>query len=288
MWVSQEISCGNAISLNVGRWRHKHVVDAACRIQIRLEIVERAVFREADASGLIGVFQQPRVGENRKDFVGLVHIKIACKDDRLALGYFSDFIHHQFGSLAPCHHAHMVHVEVKIEYGFGGSSPAVEQAMTPWLFYHSELTPGADADAGRVPTEGRLVGRLVEPEIAMVDEPEFVFFVENRLILAGLFTIVAAYADVAVAVESFQHVIKLLIQYLLRTEDFGSHEIHLVTNDLATLGPLFALHAIVPVLVTDIVGADQQILGGELQECHYEQGKEEEFFHRNNVLLGQK
>ena len=134
----------------------------------------------------------------------------------------------------------------------------------PWGF-HAKLTPSADADTYGVPSQAGLVGRFAEPEVPMVEEFDFVFLVENGFVFAAMHAVITSDADVVVTVKGLLHVVKLLIQHLLRSEDFGGHEIHLVADDLTTLVPLFALHAIVPVLVTDIVGTDQHILGRKLQ-----------------------
>ena len=203
----------HAVGLHIGARRHKHMIDTARGEVIGFKRIEGAVFRKADTGGIVRIFQQSRLGEDGIDFVVLVHVEVASEDDRLTLGYLADSCHHQFGGLATCHHAHVVHVEIKIiEDSLRFGSPAVEESMAHLLpCLDSELAPGADTDAGRIPTEGWLVGRFVEPKLALVEELDLVFFVENRLKLAGLFAVVAPDADVAVSVEGLQHVVKLLI-----------------------------------------------------------------------------
>jgi len=130
---------------------------------------------------------------------------------------------------------------------------------------HGKLAPGADADAGCVPAQTWLLRRFAQPEVAVVEELDFVFFVEDRLKLAALFAVVTPNADVVVAVEAFEHVLKLTPQHLLCPEEVGGHEVDLVANHLAAFLPLVALNAVVPCLVADVVGADKHLLGIQLK-----------------------
>ena len=61
----------DSVSLYMGLRRDKHMVDAAVGKQFRLEVVERAVLRKADTGSLITVLQQPRLRENRINFIRL-------------------------------------------------------------------------------------------------------------------------------------------------------------------------------------------------------------------------
>ena len=81
---------------------------------------------------------------------------------------------------------------------------------------------------------------------------------------AAMHAVITSNADVVVAVKGLLHIIKLLIQHLLRSEDFRSHEIHLVANDLTAFVPHLALEAIIRVFVSDIVGTDEHLLRGKL------------------------
>ena len=161
----------------------------------------------------------------------------------------------------------MVHVEVEvIEHDLLILFPTVEQAMT-LLFarFRGKLAPGADADACSVPAQARLLRRFAQPEITVVEELEFVFLVENRLVLAAALAIVATNADEVVAIKAFEHVLELYPQHLLCPEKVGSHKVDLVADHLAAFLPLVALDTVVPGLVADVVGADEHLLSTHLE-----------------------
>ncbi len=161
----------------------------------------------------------------------------------------------------------MVHVEVEvIKHDVIILFPAVEETVA-YLFtlLHGEFAPCADADASCVPAQARLVRGFAQPEVAMVEETKFVFFVKDRLMLATALAVVATDTDKIVAVEAFEHVLKLSPQHFLCTEKVGSHEVHLVADHLAAFLPLVALDAVVPGLVADVVGADEHLLGIQLK-----------------------
>ena len=157
----------------------------------------------------------------------------------------------------------MVHVEIEEIKPFCTFSP-IEQAMTLFQVFHCKFAPSADADADRIPTQARLVGRLAEPEVTMVKELEFILFIKYGLMFATMLAIITPNADIIIAIQSLLHILELDIQHFLCSEYLRRHEVHLVANDLAALLPNFTLNAIVPILVTDIVGTDQHILGGKL------------------------
>ena len=128
----------------------------------------------------------------------------------------------------------------------------------------AKLSPSTDTDTSSIPTQSGFVWGLIKPEVTMVEELKTVFFVENGLMFTTMYAIVTANADVVIAIQSFQHVVELDIQHFLCTENVGRHKVHLVANDLATLLPHFALDAIVPVLVADVIGANEHFLGRKL------------------------
>ena len=241
------------------------MVDAACSEIIRLERVERAVFRKANTGGIVGVFQETGVREDSIDFIVLVYIEVTSDEHRRALGYLAHTLHHQFGRLTTCHHTHMIHVEVEeIEDLRVFLSPIEKAATLLFLLFHGKLAPSADADTDGIPAKTWLVGRLAQPEITVVEQLEFVRLIKNGLVFAAAYAVVATDADVVVAVETFLEITKLGIKHLLRAEDVGRHEVQLVTDDLAAFGPHLALDAVVGVLITDVVGADEHLLGGKL------------------------
>ena len=80
-----------------------------------------------------------------------------------------------------------------------------------------------------------------------------------------MLAVVAPDADEVVAVQGFLHILELFPKHFLRPENVGRHEVHLVADDLAAFLPMLALHAVVPVFVTDVVGADEHLLSRKMQ-----------------------
>ena len=190
------------------------MVDAALCEVFCFEGVEGAVFRETYAGGIVRVFQQSRLGENGVNLIVLVHIEISGEDDRKTIGHFLDALHHQFGRLAPGHYAHMIHVEIEVVKGLWSLyivAVGLFIGLVVLACFHRKLAPSADANTGRIPAQGGLVRRLVEPKVAMIEELELVFFVEDGLVFATMFAIVASYADVIISVQGFLHVKKLAV-----------------------------------------------------------------------------
>ena len=134
----------------------------------------------------------------------------------------------------------MVHVEIEV----------IEAEARLFL---AELAPRADAHAGSVPAEHRLVRSLVKPEVALLEQLQAVLLIENSSILAVLLTVVASHAHVAVAVETLQKVVELTNEHLLRTEDVGILKVDLVTDNLAALCPHITLAVVRRVMVADVV-----------------------------------
>ena len=87
----------------------------------------------------------------------------------------------------------------------------------------------------------------------MVYQLELVRFVKDGFMLAPLLPIVAPHADVVITVEGLLHVLKLPVKHFLRAEEIRSHEVELVTDDLAALGPHLAVEAVVGIFVTDVI-----------------------------------
>ena len=158
--------CKHAIAVHVERRRHKHVVDAAVRLQVGVERVERSVLCEAQTAALIRVLKDSRLGEDGVYLVILVYIEVARKNNGSTLGYLLYLPHDKLRALAACRHAHVVHVKIEV----------IELELRVLL---PELAPRAYAYACGVPSELWRVGRLVEPEIALAQELYAVFLVED-------------------------------------------------------------------------------------------------------------
>ena len=95
----------------------------------------------------------------------------------------------------------------------------------------------------------------------MVKQFKFVFLIEYGFMLPSPLPVIAADADVSIAIKGFQHVLQLVIKHLLGTKNDWIHEVHLVADHLAAFGPHVALHTVVPILVTDVVRAHEHLLG---------------------------
>ena len=114
-------------------------------------------------------------------------------------------------------------------------------------------SPCADSHTGRIPTQTGLFGRFAEPEIALVEQLHMVFFIENGGIFALRHAVVASHADAVVAVEPFEHVNQLFVEHLLRPENVGFHEVHLVANHLTALLPKVTASLVTPVFVANVI-----------------------------------
>ena len=78
--------------------------------------------------------------------------------------------------------------------------------------------------------------------------------------LSGIFAVVAARADVVIAVKPLPEVFQLVEIAFLSAENIRLFPVDLVANHLAALRPYVAAYRIVTVFVTDVVGAGHQAL----------------------------
>ena len=120
-----------------------------------------------------------------------------------------------------------------------------------------ELAPRAYPYASGVPSYLWLVRGLVEPEVAMVEQREVVFLVEQGGIFASLLAVVAPHADEVVVVEPGPEVAQLADEHLLGSEHVRSLEVDHVANHLAACCPHVALLLIAVVAIADVVSADE-------------------------------
>ena len=77
----------------------------------------------------------------------------------------------------------------------------VKQSMSLLLPFDTKLSTSADADASSVPSQAGLVGRLAEPKIAMVKEPQLVFLIKDGFMFTAPFSVITANADVIIAIK---------------------------------------------------------------------------------------
>ena len=142
-----------------------------------------------------------------------------------------------------------------------------------------KFSPGADADASRIPSKARAVGSLVEPEVAVIQQAQPVFLIEYRGIFPTLLAVVTAHADEVIAIQTLEHIDKLRVKHLLGAKDVGGHEIELVTHDLAALGPHLTIDAIAGDLEPDVISAHKHLGRQQLGGKHYKKRDERDFFH---------
>ena len=216
------------------------MVDARLCLHVRLEVVERAVLGEAQTSVRVRVVEYARRCEDAVYLVVLVDVEVAGEHDGSTLCYLANLLHNELCCLAARHYAHMIHVQVEV----------VEAETGLCLL---KLAPRADAYARSVPAQLRLVGRFVQPEVALVEQLHAVFLIEYGGIFALCLAVVAAHADIVVAVECAEQVAELRMQHFLRAEDVGTLEVHLVANHLAACLPHVAVAVVVRIMVAYVV-----------------------------------
>jgi len=259
--VGGPISIGeDSIGIDACLRRNEDVVDARRGVEVGLEAVEGAGLGKPQSRGEVAVFQDSGLGEDAVDFVVLVDVEVAGEDDGCSLGDVADALHDELSGFAACRSADVVHMEVEEK----------EFLLGPHVL---ELSPRADANAGGIPAETGLLWRLAEPEVAVVEESDMVFLVEDGGIFAFGLAVVTAHTDIVVAVEALQEVEELRVKHFLCAEDVGGEEINLIADDRAALFPTVAALVVFLVLVTDIVGAHEH-LGGNIVSG--ERGEEEE------------
>ena len=176
----------------------------------------------------------------------MVDVEVTGEDDGCSLGDFANALYDELRCFAACRSADVIHVEV-------------EEKEFLLRLHVLELSPCADADAGGIPAEAGLLGGLAEPEVAVVEESDVVFLIEDGGIFAFGLSIVTAHAYIVVAIEALQEVEELRVEYLLCTEDVGSEEVHLVADDWAALFPTVAALVVFLVLIADVVGAHEHL-----------------------------
>ena len=274
VWVLRPVAVGaDGIGVDMCGGADEDVVDALVGDARLLEIIPGAVLGKAQAGGFVAVLEQAGLGEDGVDLVVLVDVEVTGEDGQsLAFGHLLDALAYELGGLAAGHAAHVVHVEVEEDELLLGAE--VE-----------ETSPGADADAGGIPSQGGAVWGLVEPEIPAVEQAHAFLFIKDCRIFAVLFAVVAPDADVVVAVEVLQHVANLTVEDFLSTEDFGLFPVEQVAEDLAAARPYFAADAVAVVPVADVVGPDGEFLGRGGERGQGKEDAEEGGLHDENEEL---
>ena len=214
------------LHLEIGR--HEHVVDAAVGVAIGGKAVEGAVEGIAQPSRLEGVAQGTAFGKSPVGAVGLVYVEVAGENDRQPLAQRPHFLLHEVGALDAGLLADVVHVQVEEE--------ELERALLIL-----EVTPRADAGQDGIPAHTGGVGRLGEPEVAVVEQLETAGAVEDGGMFAPLSTVVTAHTDVVEARQAVLQRIELMLEPLLRAEEVEVVEPDEVGHDYTALAPAVAL-----------------------------------------------
>jgi hypothetical protein len=107
----------------------------------------------------------------------------------------------------------------------------------------------------------RFVGRIAQPEVAVVDKHHAFFPVEDCRVFAAVGSVVASDADCAVVGQSVLQVGHLCRQCFLYTQQVRLLEVDEVDEVGAPRVPTVAGICVVAVLVPDVVGADGKLLG---------------------------
>ena len=118
-----------------------------------------------------------------------------------------------------------------------------------------EVSPATYATTRCIPAVRDLFWCLGEPECAAVEQLKTVTTVEYWNVLTLLLAIIARNPDIIVFRQALEHILKLIVAHLLRTEDVKSGKCHKVTHNLAALCPAVAILVVNLRVHTDIKGA---------------------------------
>ena len=245
------------------------MVDTAVGFQRGVEIVERPVRGIASGRGFIRIGQYPRGGEGRIDGVVLVDVEIAREDHELpGAAHFADLRDDQFGALLARPDTDVIHMQVE------------EPEPAPGLPVQ-EMPPCANAGQRGVPPLVGTVGNFREPEMAFVQQPETLLFIEYGGIFAFGLAVVAPHADIGIVGKLRQHIVQLPVEHLLAAENIEPLEFDQPAYPGAAAFPAVASFGVAFIGVTDIVGGYGQFLRNGREQQHGEQGEGQQSFHSN-------
>lgn len=136
----------------------------------------------------------------------LIDIEIATEHSRQLRAKLLHLLLDKLGALQTGNNSDMIHVEVEIEE----LSPCRNIA---------EMTPRANTDTGGIPTKTWTVGGFREPEIAMFDYLKKIDTIEDGRMFTCLFAIVSSGTYTGIPRQLAEHIVELIAECLLRTED---------------------------------------------------------------------
>ena len=220
---------------------------------VGIETVEGAVGGEPVGSGLVGIRQHLRLREGAVNLIGLVHVEVAGHKHVLGrLAHRLDTADDEFCALGAGDHPDMVHMEVEEPDPLAG-------------ILVLQIRPGADADAGGIPAQARLLRGFRQPEPALVQQAEPVPAPEHRFEFPGFLPIVTAHPHTVVIRQCIKHVMQLVHKDFLTSEDVRAlipqHRAHV----RKTVFPTIAATGVSFVFITDIVASHFQ--GGFAGTC---------------------
>ena len=147
--------------------------------------------------------------------VGLLNVEVACNYCRVAAHDFLNLLHDELCTLLACCDSHVVIMGID-GHEDASSSLVLEFDITGYTFYSS------------IPSLGtRDIGRLAQPEIALVQSLVLVLKVKDRRKLTFLLAIGSAYSHIVIVLEVISQILELLEGNLLHT-----HDIYLVVKHI--------------------------------------------------------
>lgn len=132
-----------------------------------------------------------------------------------------------------------------------------------------------------VPSLVGTVGDFREPEMAFVQQPETLLFIEYGGIFAFGLAVIAPHADIGIAGKLRQHIVQLPVEHLLAAENIEPLEFDQPAYPGAAAFPAVARVRRRLIGVTDIVGGHGQLLRNGREHQHGKQGKGQQSFHSN-------
>ena len=139
----------------------------------------------------------------------------------------------------------MVHVEIE------------EQKLETGIFAF-EVPPAANTRQYGIPAFARHVRSFRQPEISFFYDVEFVGAVEDSGVFAFVFTVVAAYADIAITGKGFFHVFQLVKETFLCAENIEVMVLHNLGNHRITLSPTVSAGGVGTIGISQVVGGNSK------------------------------
>ena len=217
-----------------------------------VKAVEGAHVDVAELGNAPCVRQQAALIYELEAVIVLVDIEVAGEHCGQVVLVGAYALHDHLGALGARRHADVVHVQVVVDEPELGMLQA-------------EHAPGTYPDAGRIPSFARAVRRRRKPEVAALDEVEFVSVVEYGGVLTALLAVITPHADVLIARELRLEVLELMVKAFLRAEDVKAVEANELRHIRVALLPAVARFVIALIVHADVIGGKGESLCPEAQ-----------------------